>query len=168
MNQAHELFQETVRDVYSSEQQVLRLLPEMYQKARASRLRESLARNLELTILHVQRIEQVCERLGFSPTGRFCEGTKGIVQETKRNIEEFGDTAVSDICLIADAQKMASYRLCCYTDVLRWMLSLKIDQEIIGLIAASQEDGNTVQAELVVLADEELTPIGPLNRAQLM
>jgi len=171
MTDMSELFQDTVRDIYSSEQQIMKTLPEMYQKAQGSRLRETFALHLEQTTQHLQRIEQICLRLGFAPTGKFCNGTKGMVQEAKENIEEFGNTSVSDVSLIANAQKIEHYEICNYRTVILWMQALGIDSDLIGLMERTLGEEEETDEVLRSIAAEEMPrsslPYAISNRAEL-
>jgi ferritin-like metal-binding protein YciE len=159
-----------VRDIYSSEQQAIKVLPEMYQKARGSLLRELFARSLEQTTQHIHRVEQVCEQERFTPTGTFCNGTRGIIQEAREMIEEFVDTAVGEFCLIAAAKKMEAYSINSYRALIACMESLQLDPDLIDLMRLTLRDEVETDAQLNSLAGAERGSFVPdgSNRARLL
>ena len=57
-----DLFVHTLRDIYYAENQILKALPEMIEKASDPQLKQGFQSHLAETKGHVQRVEQVLER----------------------------------------------------------------------------------------------------------
>src|SRR5689334_3220758 len=104
INTMDELFLHVVQDIYYAEQQILKALPEMIEKATNRELTAALKAHLGETEKHVQRLEQAFDLLGEKPKGTTCPAIDGILKEAKEIAGEVGDKKVLDAALIAAAQ----------------------------------------------------------------
>jgi ferritin-like metal-binding protein YciE len=77
-----DLFVHTLRDIYYAENQILKALPEMIQKATDAQLKQSFQAHLAETKGHVQRVEQVFKMHGVDVKGVDCPAIDGIIDET--------------------------------------------------------------------------------------
>jgi hypothetical protein len=63
------LFTHTLQDIYYAENQILKALPEMVQKASNPKLKTALKSHFEETKKHVKRLEEVFRMCGQNPKG---------------------------------------------------------------------------------------------------
>ncbi|HEY3600325.1 MAG TPA: DUF892 family protein, partial [Chthoniobacterales bacterium] len=66
------LWIEEMRDLYNAENQLVKALPKMAKKASTSELKEALESHLEETRGHVERLDEIFQKLGKKPTGKTC------------------------------------------------------------------------------------------------
>jgi len=111
------LYISELRDLYSSENQLLKALPKMAKGASSSELKEAFEKHLEQTKGHVQRLEQVFEQLDESPQGKTCQAMKGLIKEGSEILKEEGEDSVLDAGLIVAAQKVEHYEIASYGSV---------------------------------------------------
>jgi ferritin-like metal-binding protein YciE len=144
------LFLHVVQDIYYAEKQILKALPDMIEKATNRDLSAAFRGHLAETEKHVQRLEQVFELLGESPTGAKCPAIDGIIEEANEIAAEVADKAVLDAALIIAAQAVEHYEIKRYG----------------SLIALAHEIGNDAVAKLFATtlreekaADKKLTGI---------
>jgi ferritin-like metal-binding protein YciE len=109
-----DLFLNELKDIYHGEKQLLRALPRMAKAAQSPDLQAAFTKHLRETEGHVQRLEQIFERLGERAVGKRCKGIEGIVEEGKDIMEEDGHEAVLDAALIAAAQRVEHYEIASY------------------------------------------------------
>jgi ferritin-like metal-binding protein YciE len=109
-----DLFLNELKDIYHGEKQLLRALPRMAKAAQSPDLQAAFTKHLRETEGHVQRLEQIFERLGERAVGKRCKGIEGIVEEGKDIMEEDGEEAVLDAALIAAAQRVEHYEIASY------------------------------------------------------
>jgi ferritin-like metal-binding protein YciE len=76
-----DLFLDELKDLHSAERQIVRALPKMIKAASSSELSEALSHHLEETKGHVERLDQIFEKIGKRGTGKTCVGMKGILDE---------------------------------------------------------------------------------------
>ncbi len=73
-----ELFLWQLKDVYGAEQQILKALPKMAEKANSAELREAFETHLKETQNQVERLDKAFEALDMKPSGQKCAALQGI------------------------------------------------------------------------------------------
>lgn len=112
----NKLYVEELKDLYSAETQLTKALPKIAQAASSEQLRQAFEQHLKETEGHVQRLEQIFEKLEWSPRGKRCKGMAGLIEEGSELIGEKGalDADVLDAGLIAAAQRVEHYEIAAY------------------------------------------------------
>ena len=72
INSFEDLYADQLRDLYDAENQLVKALPKMAEASTSEELRQGFEEHLEQTRNHVQRLEQIFERLGEKPKGKKC------------------------------------------------------------------------------------------------
>ncbi len=106
MTTLQDLFVKELRDLYSAENQIIKALPKMAKAASADDLRAGFEEHLEQTKQHVERLEQIFEKLGVRAAGKKCKAMEGLIEEGKELMNMDAEPAVLDAALIAAAQKV--------------------------------------------------------------
>ena len=151
----HELFVDELKDIYDAEKQLTKALPKMAKAANSEDLRTAFEEHLDITRMHVSRLEEVFKSLGMAARGKPCEGMKGLVEEGKEMMEEIERGATLDAALISAAQKVEHYEIATYG-------TLATFAEIMGHQDAKDLLGQTLDEEKE--ADEKLTQVaGQIN-----
>jgi ferritin-like metal-binding protein YciE len=110
----HDLFVAELKDLYSAETQLVKALPKMAKAASSKELKNGFEKHLKQTEAHVERIQQVCEELKFSPRGKKCKAMEGLIHEGEEIIKKEADPEAKDAALIAAAQKVEHYEIAGY------------------------------------------------------
>jgi len=103
-----DLFMHTLRDIYYAENQIVKTLPDMIEKASDPQLKQGFKTHLNETKNHVQRLDRVFESLGQKAQGVDCPAIDGIIEEADDVAGEVADKRVLDAALIAAAQACAA------------------------------------------------------------
>jgi ferritin-like metal-binding protein YciE len=119
-----DLFVHTLRDIYYAENQILKALPEMIEKATDSKLKQAFQSHLGETKGHVQRVEQVFKMHGIDAKGVDCPAIDGIIEEAEEVAGEVEDKKVLDAALIAAAQAVEHYEMTRYGTLIAWAKQL--------------------------------------------
>ncbi len=119
-----DLFEHQLKDIYYAENQILKALPEMIEKATAPQLADGFRSHLAETKQHVSRLEQVFERLGLEAKGVDCPAIDGIIDEAEEVSGEVADKNVLDAALIAAAQAVEHYEMTRYGTLIAWAKQL--------------------------------------------
>jgi len=137
-----ELFVHELQDLYSAERQLTEALPKMAGAADAPELREGLARHLDQTHGHLERMRKALLLAGQQPNGVVCHGIEGLVTEGESLIESTEVGPVLDSAIIDAARKVEQYEISAYR----------------AATAKAHELGMTEVAELLetILQEEEL------------
>lgn len=113
-NNLKTLFVDELRDLYSSENQLIKAIPKMAKAAESDELRSGFEEHLEQTKGHAKRLEQILTALGEPVKGKKCKGMEGIVAEGAEVMEEDFEGALMDAALITAAQRVEHYEIAAY------------------------------------------------------
>jgi ferritin-like metal-binding protein YciE len=144
----HDLFRETLRDIYYAEKMILTSLPKMAEAARSSDLRAAFEKHERETEKQVERLEQVFALIEEPAKGKTCDAINGIIDEGKEIMKEFKGSPALDAGLLAAARAVEHYEISRYGTQKTWADEL-------GLAKAVDLLNETLQEE--VKTDETLT-----------
>lgn len=152
------LYVDTLRDLYSAEQQILDALPKMIGRATHQGLIQDLRQHQDVTRHQIQRLDRVFQMLRESSKGPQCEGMHGIIREGERVMKEHGDSDVLDAAIIGAAQQVEHYEMAAYGCVRTWASLLGFADQMELLQQTLDEEGDmdhrlTALAESVVNLD---------------
>ena len=119
-----DLFVHTLRDIYYAEQQIVKALPGMIEKATNSDLKTAFKKHLEETKGHVKRVEEVFRMHGVDAKGVDCPAIDGIIEEADEIASEVEDKKVLDAALVAAAQAVEHYEMTRYGTLVAWAKEL--------------------------------------------
>jgi ferritin-like metal-binding protein YciE len=147
-NDLSDLFEDTLKDIYFAEKQILRALPKMAKAASSPQLREAFEAHRQETEGHVERLEQIFEKLGKAARGKTCDAILGIIDESKEIMEKYQGKSALDAGLAASGQAVEHYEMARYGTLKTWATQL-------GMADAAKLLDQTLQEEKA--ADELLT-----------
>jgi ferritin-like metal-binding protein YciE len=109
-----ELLEDELKDIYSAETQLIKALPNMAKAAESNDLRTAFEHHLKQTRLHAQRIEEICNDLKTTPSGKNCAGMKGLIKEGEVIIQSDAESEAKQAALIGAAQRVEHYEIAAY------------------------------------------------------
>jgi len=115
-----DLFVHTLRDIYYAENQIVKALPEMIEKATNPELKQGFQVHLEETKTHVRRLEQLFQLTGQQAKAVDCPAIDGIIEEAEDIISEVEEKDVLDAAMIAAAQAVEHYEIARYGALIAW------------------------------------------------
>jgi ferritin-like metal-binding protein YciE len=119
-----DLFVHQLRDVYYAEQQLVKALPKMRDKATNPSLKQGLESHLRETENHVKRVEKVFEMHGVKAKGVNCPAIDGIIEEAEEIVGDVDDKQVLDAAIIAAGQAAEHYEITRYGTLIAWAKQL--------------------------------------------
>jgi ferritin-like metal-binding protein YciE len=148
----NDLFLHTLQDIYYAEQQIVKSLPDMVEKATDPQLKQGFQTHLRETETHVKRLEQVFQKLDVKAKGVDCPAIDGILKESKEVAGEVDDKKVLDAALIAAAQAVEHYEMTRYGTLIAWAKQLG-RQDVISLLQQTLEEEKATDKKLTSVAD---------------
>jgi len=148
-----DLYVEQLHDLYSAETQLVEALPKMAKAASTPQLQNAFQEHLTQTKTHVQRIEQIFQKLGAKPKDQTCKGMEGLIKEGSEMIKMRGEPAAIDAGLIAAAQRVEHYEIAGYGCVHTYAQQLGEQQDAQLLQQTLDEEGQT-DKKLTQLAEQ--------------
>src|ERR1700745_3294066 len=140
-----------LQDIYYAEQQIIKSLSTMIEKATNRDLVAGLKGHLEETNKQVERLQKVFEKLGKQPSGMRCPGIEGISEEADDTAGEIEDKAVLDPAIVANAQAVEHYEMCRYGTLIAWAEELGHD-DIVRFLNTNLNEEKAANTKLKPLA----------------
>ena len=120
----NDLFLHQMQDIYYAEQQLVKALPKMANKATDPQLKQGFMTHLEETKEHVKRLEQVFKMHGAEVKAVDCPAIDGIIEEAEEIAGDINDKSVLDAALINAAQAAEHYEITRYGSLIAWARQL--------------------------------------------
>jgi ferritin-like metal-binding protein YciE len=140
-----------LQDIYYAEQQIIKSLPKMIEKATNRDLVAGLKGHLEETNKQVERLQKVFAKLGKQPSGAQCPAIDGIIKEADETAGEIEDKAVLDAAIVANAQAVEHYEMCRYGTLIAWAEQLGHD-EIVRFLTTNLNEEKAANTKLNTVA----------------
>jgi len=151
----NDLFVHTLRDIYYAENQLVKALPEMIEKASDASLKQAFQAHLGETKNQVTRLEQVFQMHGVEPKGIDCPAIDGIIEEAEEVAGEVDDKEVLDAALVAAAQAVEHYEIARYGTLIAWAKRLGRN-DCASVLAKNLDEEKATDKKLTALAEARL------------
>ena len=151
LNSLHDLYIESLRDIYHAEHQLLKALPKMAKATASQELEGAFEEHLEQTRGQIARLDEIFELNGLRPKGKKCVAMEGLIDEGKEMMSEDAAESVMDAALIASAQKVEHYEIAAYGTLRTWA-QLMGHQDQARLLEESLKEEKQTDANLTRLA----------------
>ena len=152
-----DLFLHGLQDIYYAEQQIVKSLPTMIEKATNRELAKGLRDHLRETEHQVARLEKVFENLGQRPKGTDCPAIDGLIKEADEVAGEVEDKKVLDAAVIGSAQAIEHYEISRYGTLIAWAEELGHDN-VTGLLKSNLKEEKAADRKLNTLAEGKGKP----------
>src|SRR6187431_688425 len=153
----NDLFMHGLQDLYYAENQIMKALPDMIEKATNPQLRAGFEKHLSETEGQVNRLRQVFELMDAEPKGEKCPAIDGILKEGKDLMGEVDDEDVMNVALVAAAQAVEHYEITRYGALIAWAGELGRADCIPHLKASLAEEKATDQ-KLTAMSERRFNP----------
>jgi len=150
-----DLFAHTLRDIYYAENQIVKALPDMIDKASDPGLKQAFQSHLGETKNHVARVEQVFKMHGIEIKGADCPAIDGIIDEAKDVVGEVEDKKVLDAALIAAAQAVEHYEMTRYGTLVAWAKQLGRN-DCASVLQQNLDEEKAADMKLTTLAERNV------------
>jgi ferritin-like metal-binding protein YciE len=147
-----DLFVHTLRDIYYAENQIVKALPDMIEKATDPSLKQGFQTHLGETKNHVKRLEQVFKMHGVEIGGVDCPAIDGIIEEADDVAGEVEDKRVLDAALIAAAQAVEHYEMTRYGTLVAWAKQLG-RSDCASVLQQNLDEEKATDAKLTAMAE---------------
>jgi ferritin-like metal-binding protein YciE len=148
----HDLFHETLKDVYYLEKRLTLTFTKMAKGAGSQELSIIFEKHRDEAETQVQRLGLIFGILGKQPEGRAWTAVDGIVEEAHAILVHYRSSPALDAGLVAAAQTIEHYALIRYSTLKRWAGVLGLT-DATRLFNAILRDQWRTNAELSVLAE---------------
>jgi ferritin-like metal-binding protein YciE len=148
----NDLFVHQLQDIYYAEQQLVKALPKMAEKASEPQLKQDFLFHLDETKGHVRRLEEVFRMCGTAVKAVDCPAIDGIIEEANETTGEVADKAVLDAALINAAQAAEHYEIARYGSLISWARQLG-RADVSALLQKTLDEEKVTDRKLTTLAE---------------
>jgi ferritin-like metal-binding protein YciE len=122
-------FLDQIKDMYYTEQELLKALPEIKSAATTEELEDAIEEHHQQTRRHVKRLEKIFHMIGTKPEGKRGESIDGLIKELKTIIRETEDSTMTrDAALIIACQKIEHYEIASYGGLVALALTMGLER----------------------------------------
>jgi len=140
-----------LKDVFYAENQIVKALPKMIDKATNRDLTKGLSQHLEETKKQIDRLEQVFGLLGAEPKGVKCPAINGLIDEADEVAGEVADKDVLDAAIVGAAQAVEHYEMARYGTLIAWADELGRD-DVARLLNTNLKEEKAADKKLSTIA----------------
>ena len=151
----NDLFVHQLQDIYYAENQLVKAIPKMAEKATDPQLKQGFLTHLNETRTHVQRLEQVFQMLGNEVKAVDCPAIDGIIEEAEEVAGEVADKAVLDAALINAAQAAEHYEITRYGSLVAWAKQLGRN-DCATVLQKTLEEEKETDKKLTMIAESKV------------
>ncbi|NNL73860.1 MAG: ferritin-like domain-containing protein [Silicimonas sp.] len=149
------LFEHFLKDIYYAEQQILKTLPKMADKADSSDLRDAFEHHKSETEDQIENLKKVFDTCGIKVEGKKCEAIEGILKEGEDIMSEADEGDTRDAGMIAAAQAVEHYEITRYGTLVSWARQLGKD-DCADLLQENLDQEYSADEKLDKLAENRL------------
>ena len=140
-----------LKDIYYAENQIMKSLPKLIDKATNRDLSRGLKDHLEETKNQIARLDQVFKKLGQAPKGVQCPAIDGLISEADEVAGEVADKEVLDAAIVGAAQAVEHYEIARYGTLIAWAEELGHD-DILRLLTTNLNEEKAADKKLSTVA----------------
>ena len=153
-----DLFVHTLQDIYYAENQIVKNLPTMVEKAGNPELKQAFQNHLVETQGQVKRLEQVFQMLGKPTKAVTCAAMDGILSEAKEIMSDCGDQSVLDAAMLSAAQAVEHYEMTRYGTLIAFAKQLG-HQDAAAVLQQTLEEEKAADKTLSMIADTRVNKL---------
>ncbi len=137
--------------MYYAENQIVKSLPKLIDKATNRDLTQGLKGHLEETRNQIARLDQVFQKLGETPEGVKCPAIDGLIAEADDVAGEVSDKEVLDAAIVGAAQSVEHYEIARYGTLIAWAEALGRD-DVVRLLNTNLNEEKAADKKLSSVA----------------
>lgn len=127
-NSLNDLFEDGLKHMYYTEQQLVDATDELATQASNSAIEDAFSEHHAETKEHVERLEAVFDRIGESPDTKQDTAVDGLIENHEAFVEQDPDDHVLDRYNIAAGQKSEHYEIAAYGNLIPLADQLGMDE----------------------------------------
>jgi ferritin-like metal-binding protein YciE len=142
----HDLFHDTLKDIYYAEKKILATLPKMAKAAHNEELKAAFEKHERETEEQVERLERVFEEIDKKAQSKTCAAIVGITDEGAEIMKQYKGSPALDAGLLAAAQAVEHYEISRYGTLIAWAEELGLEESADLLRETLEEEKATDEA----------------------
>jgi ferritin-like metal-binding protein YciE len=144
-----------LKQIYSAERQLTRVMPRLAKKASSDRLRQMLEERVEQGTSLLERLDEAFERMSVGKGRAKNPAAQGLLEDANQHVSEVVDDRLLDPVLLASVQKIEHYCIAAWGTAAA--LGRLLEQEaVVETMERVLDEGKRFDAALTELAESEV------------
>ena len=153
LSTVRELFVHELADAMSSEQIIVKMLPELQKECSNPEARQAFKDHEQETRQQIKNLQQVFKLLNEEPEDTTCYATEGLKKEHEALHEEEPTPQVMEMGIVAGAAKTEHYEIATYTALVQMARDLG-EREVATLLKENLDQEKAMAKRVQTLAKE--------------
>jgi ferritin-like metal-binding protein YciE len=147
-----ELVLKELSELYYSEKQLVKMLPQFSAGSLHDELREAFEVHLEQTENQVLRLDQIFKLMGEKPKEARGAAMTGLMKECQEVLQVKKPSPLKDAALISISQKIEHFEIASYGSLSVWVERLNMD-EVLDLLQETLEEEEEADEKLFEISE---------------
>ncbi|MBV8738733.1 MAG: DUF892 family protein [Alphaproteobacteria bacterium] len=157
MRSPQELLTSELKEIYSAERQLSRVLPRVAKQVGSPRLREMLDQRREQGAALIEQLDDAFEEMNVSKGRQKNIAAEGLIEDMNQHLDAVDDERFRDPLLLASMQKIEHYCIAAWGTAAAMGRLLK-QQKAVQAMEQVLNEGKEFDNEMTRLAEEEVNP----------
>jgi ferritin-like metal-binding protein YciE len=157
LRSAEDILTTELKEIYSAERQLSRMLPRLSKKVSSDRLRDMLEQRREQSTMLMEQLDEALEEMEVSKGRVKNPAAEGLLDDATQHLEQIEDDKLIDPVLLSDIQKIEHYCIAAWGTA-RSLGRLLDEQKVVKAMEQVLDDGKRFDEELTKLAEQEINP----------
>jgi ferritin-like metal-binding protein YciE len=154
---ANELLLTELREIYSAESQLSKVLPRLGKVVQSEKLQKMLDRRLEQGERIIDALEKGFEKMDTTPGRKKNIAAEGLISDAREHVQEIEAGPALDAVLIGAVQKTEHYCIAAWGTA-KALAEAVEESEIVRVMDRALKEGKEYDVALTGLAESEVTP----------
>lgn len=146
-----------LKEIYSAERQLSRVIPKLTKKVASDHLREMLEQRREQGAELIEQLDEAFESMQVSKARPKNVAAEGLLEDANQRLEEVEDEKLIDPVLIASLQKIEHYCIAAWGTAAS-MGRLLGQEQVVKTMERVLDEGKQFDVEMTRLAESEVNP----------
>jgi ferritin-like metal-binding protein YciE len=152
-----DIFTSELKEIYSAERQLTRLIPRLSKRVQNQRLKQCLDTRRQQGERLIEEIDQAFDEMDVAKGRPKNVAAEGLLDDINQHMEEIQDERLLEPVLIAGLQKLEHYCIAAWGTA-RSMGRLLGEERVIQSMERVLKEGRELDDELTRLAEDEVNP----------
>jgi ferritin-like metal-binding protein YciE len=153
----NDLIVKELKEIYSAERQLSRVIPKFAKSVSSEKLREMLDRRREQGTELIEALDEAFDDMGTSKGRPKNPAIEGLIEDINQDASDIDDDRVLDVALLAGVQKIEHYCIAAWGTSASLGRALQL-QKVVDAMQHALEQGKQFDQEMTQLAENEVNP----------
>lgn len=155
---AEDILTTELKEIYSAERQLTRMIPKLSKRVQNPQLKEMLDARKQQAETLIEELDEAFDEMEISKARPKNVAAEGLLEDINQHLEEIQDDRLLEPVLVAGIQKLEHYCIAAWGTA-RSMGKLLDEDRVIRSMGRVLDEGKELDEQLTRLAEEELNPM---------